>query len=63
MILLNMFSVPLTCISSSISISIICKFGLFIVSQISGMISTRSYFRFCIFFDQGIYVLYFVFRA
>ena len=42
MILLNIFSVPLSCISSPSSIPIILKFVLFIVSQISWMFCVKN---------------------
>ena len=72
MILLNIFSVPLSCISSPSSIPIILKFVLFIVSQISWMfcvknlldlmfsLANESIFFYCIFntWDSFFYLMY-----
>jgi hypothetical protein len=51
MSLLKMFPGPLSWESLLSSISIILRFGLFIVSWISWMFGVRSIFMFYIFFD------------
>lgn len=61
-LLLKIFSVTLTWVSSLSSLPITCTFGFSIVSQISGYFVPR-FFRFSIFLDQDTHFFYYVFNV